>query len=57
MINTITIPMGNAAIIDTDCKLYIDSSLKISAMGNSINTTAQNVFMRLSGSASALIFL
>ena len=49
--------MGNAAIIDTDCKLYIDSSLKISAMGNSINTTAQNVFMRLSGSPSALIFL
>ena len=43
MINKMIMPIENAAIIDTDCKLYIDSSLKSSAIGSKINTIAQNV--------------
>ena len=46
------IPIGNAAIIDTDCKLYIEFSEKISAMGKIMKTTAQNVRSFLSGSSS-----
>lgn len=56
MINKMIMPIGNAAIIDTDCKLYIDSSLKSSAIGSKINTIAQNVLTFLSGSTSDLIF-
>ena len=45
----IIIPIGKAAIIDTDCKLESEFSANISAIGNIINTTDQNVLIILLG--------
>ena len=39
-INSIINPIGKAAIIATDCKLYIEFSAKINAIGNKIKIIA-----------------
>lgn len=57
VISIITIPIGKAAIIDTDCRLYMEFSAKISAIGNKINSIDQKVLTFLSGSASIGSFL
>ena len=35
-------PIGKAAMIATDCKLYIEFLANINAIGNKIKITAQN---------------
>ena len=50
-ISTITIPVGNAAIIATDWILTNEVSVKINANGNNTNTTAQNPRINLLGSS------
>ena len=40
--------------MDTDCRLLMEFSENMRAIGSRINTTAQNVRTRLSGSSSGL---
>ncbi len=43
-------PIGKAAMIATDCKLYIEFLANINAIGNKIKITAQNTNgIKLSG--------
>ena len=44
-------------MIDTDCRLFMEFFENISAMGSRMNTTAQKVRMRLSGSCSGFNLL
>ena len=57
VINSIINPTGKAAIIETDCRLYMEFSAKIRAIGNSINITAQKARTFLSGSVPTESFL
>jgi hypothetical protein len=41
------IPIGNAAIIETDCNPYIEFSAKIRPIGRRIKMTAHNVRIAL----------
>lgn len=43
------IPIRNAAMIDTDCKPYMEFSENSKAIGKRINITAQNVRIALCG--------
>ena len=56
-INSIINPIGKAAIIATDCKLYIEFSAKINAIGNKIKIIAQKTLIFLSGYSSTSNFL
>lgn len=49
--------MGNAAMIDTDCRLCMEFSENINAIGRRMNTTAQKVRTLLSGSCSGFNLL
>ena len=50
-------PIGKAAMIATDCKLYIEFLANINAIGNKIKITAQDTLIFLSGSSSTSSFL
>ena len=57
IIKIINSPIGNAAIILTDCRLYKVFSEKIRLIGSMINNNAQMVRMILLGSSSGEIYL
>ena len=52
MISTITSPIGNAAMMDTVCRLLMLPSEKISAIGRRISRIAQKNYMRGEASSS-----
>ena len=51
------IPIGNAAIIDTDCNPYIEFSAKRRPIGSRMKMIAHNVRIALWGSSFAPILL
>ena len=50
-------PIGKAAMIDTDCRFASVPSEKINAIGKRINKTAQNTLMNFPFSSSERIVL